>query len=228
MKIVSLFTFIIMITFCLNVRAQAENSADTNLKFEVIDYTEYSNADVALIRNMTNNKDINPNKVSTDQLIKDRCAIYSQAQANRIDPSRIMLLNTTLLPSNNEIASRVRSNPDVLDLSLSSNNLTIVKDATSNESILNNRIPQKFSLSQNYPNPFNPETKIVFNIVKSGLVKLTVFDNLGKEVETLVNEYLQPGLHGVSFNGSRLSSGVYYYRLEIDGLYEIKRMTLIK
>lgn len=217
-----------MITFCLNVRAQAENSADTNLKFEVNDYTEYSNADVALIRNMTNNKDINPNKVSTDQLIIDRCAIYSQAQANRIDPSRIILLNTTLLPSNSHKASGVRSNPDVLDLSLRGNNLTTVKDVTSNESNLNNRFPQKFSLSQNYPNPFNPETKIVFNLVKSGLVKLTVYDIVGKEVETLVNENLQSGLHGVSFNGSRLSSGVYYYRLEIDGLYEIKRMTLIK
>jgi hypothetical protein len=104
-----------------------------------------------------------------------------------------------------------------------------------------NEIPNKFSLSQNYPNPFNPETKIVFNIppVGSGRdrsVRLIVYDNLGREVRTLVNEELQPGKFEVTFDGSKLSSGIYYYKLEVrdasaspsTGFTETKRMVLVK
>ena len=95
-------------------------------------------------------------------------------------------------------------------------------------SISSSVIPENFSLSQNFPNPFNPSTKINFNIAKSGLAKLTVFDLSGKEISTLVNESMNAGSYSVNFNAMNLSSGVYFYRLQAEGYSEMKKMTLIK
>ncbi|MBS1517088.1 MAG: S8 family serine peptidase [Bacteroidetes bacterium] len=89
-------------------------------------------------------------------------------------------------------------------------------------------IPSIFSLSQNYPNPFNPSTKISFSIPKQGFVNMKVYDILGKEVMTLVNEIRQAGNYDVNFNGSSLASGVYFYRLESGNFVDIKRMVLVK
>ena len=94
-------------------------------------------------------------------------------------------------------------------------------------------VPDKFSLEQNYPNPFNPTTKIRFDVTngvngKSSNVKLVVFNLTGQEVSTLVNEKLSSGSYEVDFNGFNLSSGVYYYRLSVDGYMETKKMSLIK
>jgi hypothetical protein len=75
-------------------------------------------------------------------------------------------------------------------------------------------MPSGFALFQNYPNPFNPETKIKFQIPTSSDVVLQVFDVLGREVKTLVNERLQPGSYETTFDGKDLSSGVYLYRLQ--------------
>ncbi len=94
--------------------------------------------------------------------------------------------------------------------------------------------PSAYSLSQNYPNPFNPVTKIRFDIKKSGFrsqnseVTLKIYDALGREVETLVNEQLAPGTYEVTFDGTSLNSGVYFYKLMTDGFSETKRMLLIK
>ena len=89
-------------------------------------------------------------------------------------------------------------------------------------------IPDQFSLSQNYPNPFNPATTINFSIPKSGLVTLKVFDVLGQEVATLVNDPKVAGSYSVNFNGENLSSGVYFYRLEANDFVSVKRMLLVK
>ena len=85
-----------------------------------------------------------------------------------------------------------------------------------------------YSLSQNYPNPFNPETKIQFSVPKNGLVKVVVFDLLGREVKELVNEFKQQGSYNLSFDGSNLTSGIYFYKLITDGFIETKKMILIK
>ncbi|MCX6161457.1 MAG: T9SS type A sorting domain-containing protein, partial [Ignavibacteriae bacterium] len=79
-----------------------------------------------------------------------------------------------------------------------------------------------------YPNPFNPVTKINFAIPKQGLVTLKVYDVLGREVRTLVNEVKSVGTYAVDFNGAELSSGVYFYRLQSADFTDIKRMMLIK
>jgi len=88
--------------------------------------------------------------------------------------------------------------------------------------------PKDFSLKQNYPNPFNPITNIQFQVQSSRFVKLIVFDFLGREVKTLVNEYKQPGKYVVSFDASGLSSGVYFYKLTAGEFSDVKRMVLIK
>ncbi len=89
-------------------------------------------------------------------------------------------------------------------------------------------IPDGFSLSQNYPNPFNPSTKIEFAVPNSSFVKLAVYDLLGREVSSLVNEQLQPGTYEYDFDASRLNSGVYFYKLESNSFSEVKKMLLIK
>jgi len=89
-------------------------------------------------------------------------------------------------------------------------------------------MPLYYSLSQNYPNPFNPVTNLEFGISKLGFVSLKVFDMLGKEVATLVNENLNPGNYNYNFDASDLTSGIYFYKLESEGFQETKRMMLIK
>jgi hypothetical protein len=95
-------------------------------------------------------------------------------------------------------------------------------------------IPERFSIYQNYPNPFNPTTKIKFDVPQKPVgqtflfVTLKVFDLMGREVQTLVNESLKPGTYEATFDGSALSSGVYFYKLVTDGFTETKKMLLVK
>ncbi|MBV6478851.1 MAG: hypothetical protein HGGPFJEG_01608 [Ignavibacteria bacterium] len=89
-------------------------------------------------------------------------------------------------------------------------------------------IPQVYSLSQNYPNPFNPETKIKYSLPKQSVVKIKIYDMLGKEVMTLVNGQLNAGSYEATFSGVNLSSGVYFYKMETPEFTDIKRMVLIK
>jgi len=95
-----------------------------------------------------------------------------------------------------------------------------------------NSVADKFELSQNYPNPFNPETKIRFVIPNSGNgltnVKLSVYDITGKEVSNLVNRTLEPGSYEVTFNGSNVTSGVYFYKLSAGSFSQTHKMLLIK
>jgi hypothetical protein len=99
--------------------------------------------------------------------------------------------------------------------------------------LLSSRVPSKFSLSQNYPNPFNPTTRIQFTIVNRQLTIVKVYDVLGREVATLVNEVKQPGTYTVEFSGkggdgSNLASGVYFYRLQAGSFVETKKLLLLK
>ncbi|MHC1737085.1 MAG: T9SS type A sorting domain-containing protein [Ignavibacteriaceae bacterium] len=89
-------------------------------------------------------------------------------------------------------------------------------------------IPVQFGLSQNYPNPFNPTTTISYDLPANSMVSITVFDVLGRELETIVNELQQAGNHKVNFNGSNLSSGVYYYKINAGEFVSVKKMILIK
>ena len=88
--------------------------------------------------------------------------------------------------------------------------------------------PVDYTLSQNYPNPFNPTTKINFAIPKSGMVTLKVYNVLGKEVATLVNQNMTAGTYNYEFNASNLSSGIYFYKLDVNGFSQVKKMSLVK
>jgi hypothetical protein len=105
--------------------------------------------------------------------------------------------------------------------------------------IADNSQPEEFYLSQNYPNPFNPTTKIKFTITPSlslgeraseGRVRavLKVYDVLGNEVATLVNEEKEAGNYEVEFNAAGLTSGVYFYKLQTESFIETKKMLLLK
>ncbi len=93
---------------------------------------------------------------------------------------------------------------------------------------ISTEIPSRFELSQNYPNPFNPATNIEFKIAKSGLVNLTIYDAMGREVETLVNSELNLGTYKADWDASNMVSGVYFCRLSAEDFSETKRMVLIK
>jgi len=88
--------------------------------------------------------------------------------------------------------------------------------------------PSTFFLAQNYPNPFNPATTIEFSLPKAGQVTLKIFNALGEEVATILNEKRTAGKHNVAWNAANLSSGVYMYRLEGEGFVETKRLVLMK
>ncbi|MBK6876532.1 MAG: T9SS type A sorting domain-containing protein [Ignavibacteria bacterium] len=89
-------------------------------------------------------------------------------------------------------------------------------------------VPENFSLAQNYPNPFNPSTTIVYGVPENGPVTLKIYDNLGREVSTLVNESKTAGFYTATFSAAELSSGVYFYKLESGKFVSVKRMVLMK
>jgi hypothetical protein len=94
--------------------------------------------------------------------------------------------------------------------------------------IADNSQPEEFYLSQNYPNPFNPSTKIEFRIADFGFVSLKIYDILGNEVATLVNEEKSAGTYEVEFNARGLSSGVYFYKSNAGNFIQTKKMVLLR
>jgi hypothetical protein len=93
---------------------------------------------------------------------------------------------------------------------------------------LNSNSVKEFKLKNNYPNPFNPETKIEYELPKDVFVTIKIYDLLGREIKTLVNEYKNAGSHIVSFNGSEFASGIYFYRIQAENYIQVRRMVLIK
>ncbi len=94
--------------------------------------------------------------------------------------------------------------------------------------IQNNSVPLQYMLHQNYPNPFNPQTTILFEIPKGEMVSVTVTDLLGREVTELSNGYRNAGLHQLVFDGTNVSSGVYFYKITAGEYIDSKKMVLIK
>jgi enterochelin esterase family protein len=89
-------------------------------------------------------------------------------------------------------------------------------------------VPTEYALSQNYPNPFNPSTRIKYSIPESGLVTIKLYDIIGNEITTLVNEEKLIGRYTIHFNASSLASGVYFYQIRAGGFLETKKMMLLK
>ena len=93
---------------------------------------------------------------------------------------------------------------------------------------ISSEIPSNYSLFQNYPNPFNPSTNIKYQISKNSFVILKVYDLLGREISTLVNELQKAGVYEVQFSNSELTSGIYFYRMQAGNYSETKKMVYIK
>ena len=87
---------------------------------------------------------------------------------------------------------------------------------------------EKFSLANNYPNPFNPSTKIQYSLPTNEFVSLKVYDIIGREVATLVNQQQSAGVYDVNFNASNLTSGIYFYKIDAGSFVDVKKMMLIK
>ncbi len=158
--------------------------------------------------------------------------------------SRIRIVLTNL-DRTTEDAAFFKTNPFVLPSMKKGNHIMLLTnnfyvdlpfvtgDANSlfeedNNPVVNNNTPEKFELKQNYPNPFNPNTVISYSVAKSEKVEIRVYDLLGKEVQTLVNEVKSPGSYNIMFNAANLSSGVYFYRIIAGSFTEVKKMTLVK
>ena len=103
-----------------------------------------------------------------------------------------------------------------------------VKNEPLSINLISAKVPDKFELFQNYPNPFNSVTKIKLQVTSDKFVKLIVYDVLGKEVATLVNEELKAGVYEVRFDAGDLPSGVYFYKLETGNIKETKKMLIQK
>jgi hypothetical protein len=94
--------------------------------------------------------------------------------------------------------------------------------------VKNENIFSTYNLSQNYPNPFNPSTKINYNIGEPGLVQLRVYNVLGVEVATIVNEQQNAGNYTIDFDASRFSTGVYFYSLTVNNFTQTRKMIVEK
>ena len=154
---------------------------------------------------------------------------------NRI---KIVLTNLDTTPTD---SSFLTTNPFVLPVLINGRNLLflnknsyidipVIGPSAEGPVVADNNInvPAQYSLKQNYPNPFNPVTTIAYTLASTGNVKLIVYDILGREVKTLVNEVQQQGSYTVSFNASGLASGVYFYRIKSGSFSDIKKMILVK
>jgi hypothetical protein len=145
-----------------------------------------------------------------------------------IAPPTTVLVHDTLFATGNSV--NFNGMPDDTDRwNFAPNFVVTVNPSIGIEKI--STTAEKFSLSQNYPNPFNPETKIKFGIphsAENGNVKLAIYDAAGREVELLLNERLAEGIYEFSWNASRYTSGVYFYRLITGHYSEVKKMILVK
>ncbi len=91
-----------------------------------------------------------------------------------------------------------------------------------------NETPSSFSMEQNYPNPFNPSTNIQFALPQSGYITLEIYSVTGERVDVLISEELNAGKYNYEWNGSNLTSGIYFYRLNAGSFVETRKMILLK
>ena len=97
-----------------------------------------------------------------------------------------------------------------------------------NVNIISQQVPESYELSQNYPNPFNPSTSIRFSLPSSSFTTLKIFNLIGQEVATLVNENLNAGTYEATLDGANLTSGIYFYKISAEGYTKTKKMVLEK
>ncbi|GJQ64525.1 MAG: hypothetical protein SCALA702_35780 [Melioribacteraceae bacterium] len=142
-------------------------------------------------------------------------------------------LNSVVYPVTVRIDGADVKVSDVMGGSLFNANLkdgeqVVISDEIGNLSVANHEIPTEFNLAQNYPNPFNPATTIKFSLPADSKVVLKVYNTLGEEVATILNNVMEAGYHEVNFNAVNFTSGVYFYTIEAGEFTSVKKMVLLK
>ena len=158
------------------------------------------------------NKQINESNISADNIH----AKYWDSQSNSWQdiPNSTVNVSTGMVNFNLSSVSNY--------IILTSNQVTGVEDEG------NNKLVNNYNLSQNYPNPFNPSTLIKYQLPENGFVSLKVYDVLGKEVATIINQQQTAGNYSVNFNAVNLTSGVYFYQLKSGNFVQVKKMILLR
>ncbi len=134
-------------------------------------------------------------------------------------------LNGSWSPANGSLNIYYNNGNTVLDFTASTASIQYTSFTDVNDEI---NLPNSFLLSQNYPNPFNPVTTVQYSIPFSDIVTLKVYDVIGNEITTLVNEFKNAGTYEVNFNALNLSSGIYFYKIKSGNFNETKKMLLLK
>ncbi len=136
--------------------------------------------------------------------------------------------NTTYVDSNLAIGSyfvyRVKGYNNLVESKYSNEFGTTVTKVDG----MNNLLPEKFMIYQNFPNPFNPSTNIKYQIPEASLVKVVVYDLLGRKVAMLINQYQSAGFYNISFDASKLTSGIYIYKISAGNFSDTRKMLLVK
>lgn len=219
-------------------RVKAKNSAGWGLFSNVWNFTTVPPVPLVpvLISPPNNSIDIPPN------VLLDWTAVQF-ASGYRIQISNDSTFNTIVYDTNSVITDSLRIRYGILNsnskfywkvnaFNISGSGVwSTTWSFTVNLTLLtqvNIEVPNKFTLHQNYPNPFNPSTKIRFEVPKIDVIKLVVYDCLGREVSIPVNQQLNPGTYEVDLHGSNMTSGVYFYKIFTDNYTETKKMVLLK
>jgi len=157
---------------------------------------------------------------STDSSYLDNdILLYVQPQVNNNHLVRKLTVSYKIVANDNQNMVSVNSEHGII-FGYNDNIILSSRDS--------NFIPAKFSLYQNVPNPFNSSTKISYDVPGDGFVTLKVYDILGREIETLVNDFKRSGRYSIDFNNINLSSGIYFYRLQFKNFSNVKTMVVIK
>jgi len=163
--------------------------------------------------------------VSVNPVGDRRMIMSSGSETNTISPNdtvRILIAELVARGTNNlNSVTKLKQLSDVAQRLCDSNFVIGIHN-------VNSSIPYSYALYQNYPNPFNPVTKIKFDLPKSALVKLIIYDAIGREIAVLINQKQPAGTYSVDWDGSNYPSGVYFYKLETDNYSETKKMVLLK
>ena len=149
-------------------------------------------------------------------------ATYNGPLANSFDEASDLIIDTNLNVYVTGTSSRYNGNPILWDAA------TIKYSQPNGLEQISSNLVKEFKLGQNYPNPFNPSTKIKFTIPKRSFVQLKVYDILGREKETLVNQELNASEYEVTFDGENYANGIYFYRIMAGDFMECKKMVIIK
>jgi len=156
----------------------------------------------------------------------------SQAQ-NKISSNVLGNGGTTISGNSNRISGTLGQN--LIGVSSNANNTSnagfwyqTAELVTSVEQIETELLPNEFRLEQNYPNPFNPSTTIQFAVPQTSNVTIRIYDILGREVATLIDEKYQPGQYKVIFEAGQLASGLYVYRIQAGDFRETKKLMLLR